>query len=510
MVEVSGGAADELPKAVSSKDPDTVPYVPDVAIEESPEDVLVEATYDVPSEAIHETLGEGILIGEPVGVREWDTNAMASPTTTLPPHAEPAQTVSPTSLASLAETPGANRISNGSTLTPTPPSYSQAVSPAPNLIARAQDELGTEVSKELSEPDQDVVPLVESSDRPSSSPSAMAQRKTSSNVPASLEIKMAEEPSSFDLPNRMSPTSSLADRSETPSPTMLHGGGSVETEGPVASSPSALEEVTRLQVPESPGSTSSQIEVASGRRPEPSGIGATDEEVPAVDSANASDAAPQAASSTAGDSDCNSDDELSSPLVRKTAHRGKGHQKSTPASNSRRTRGRSPSREHIAPSINAKGVAGTKSQPEHAIRSSYATFGLDSSQLTITYDSHPIHPLALYMGSTAKNQAELTQARMKKLDGARSELLEYLPTAGNSGADQKDTNLIRRLCLSSLRDEDTPRLVDAVKALRRRSEVAGDELNLFRCLESLMVMVTKQHNEEEVGVLVVTAKNSFR
>ncbi|KAK1042598.1 hypothetical protein LTR74_018509, partial [Friedmanniomyces endolithicus] len=40
-------------------------------------------------------------------------------------------------------------------------------------------------------------------------------------------------------------------------------------------------------------------------------------------------------------------------------------------------------------------------------------------------------------------------------------------------------------------------LVDVLRALRRRSGVAADELNLYRCLEGLAVMVAKHHNEAE-------------
>ncbi|KAK0769652.1 hypothetical protein LTR75_018057 [Friedmanniomyces endolithicus] len=58
-------------------------------------------------------------------------------------------------------------------------------------------------------------------------------------------------------------------------------------------------------------------------------------------------------------------------------------------------------------------------------------------------------------------------------------------------------DLIRRLGLSPTAEEGTLRLVDVVKALGRRSDVAADELNLFRCLEGLAVMVVKHHNEAE-------------
>ncbi|KAK0255422.1 hypothetical protein LTR35_018302, partial [Friedmanniomyces endolithicus] len=347
-------------------------------------------------------------------------------------------------------------------------------------MARAQDESDTEESTALLEPDQDVGPLAERSDPPSSSLTAMAQSEITSDVPASQKAENAEDLSSIDRPNTMSPISSLADRSKTPSPTLAPGDRSVERETPVAVSPSALDEDTVLEVPESPASGFSQIEVAS--RKEPSGSEATGAGGPAADSANPSNAALQAAGSMVVDSDSNSDDELSSPLMRKTTHRGEGHRKSTPANKAHKRVDRS---------------LRTNSRPEYVIRSSHAKFGLDSSQLIITYESHSVHPLALYMGSIAKTQSELTLARMIKLNSVRSELLECPPMAGDSGAHQKNPNLIRRLCHSSLKDEDAPRLVDAVKALRRCSEVAGDERNLFRCLENLLVMVTKEHDQNE-------------
>ncbi|KAK0767655.1 hypothetical protein LTR59_018234, partial [Friedmanniomyces endolithicus] len=387
-------------------------------------------------------------------------------------------------------------IAGVSTGSPMPPS-SQGAPPIPDLMPPPQDELDTEVSSELSEPDQDAEHLVEISDSRPSSPTAMAQGDISSGVPASHETVVVEDSSPNISSSTTPPFSSLADESETLSPTMLPGDNSVEIKTNVPQSPSALKEATPLPMPQSLASDASQIEVAWEKGPETPGTRATEEEVTTFNHANFSNAAPQAPSSVEGDSDSASEDEFSSPLIRKTARRGKATDRSTPVSKFNRTRDRSPSRGHVLRSTSAKGIAGTRSRPEDAIRSSYATFGLDSSQLIITYELQSIHPLALYMGSTARNQAELTRTRMAKLESARSELLGYLPTAGNSEVDQKDANLIRRLCLSSLRDEDTPRLVDAVKALRRRSEVAGDELSLFRCLENLMVMVTKQHNELE-------------
>lgn len=58
---------------------------------------------------------------------------------------------------------------------------------------------------------------------------------------------------------------------------------------------------------------------------------------------------------------------------------------------------------------------------------------------------------------------------------------------------------MRRLCLPAAEDEDATRLDDAVKALRRRGDVAADQVNHSRCLESLAAMVAKHHNEDEAS-----------
>ncbi|KAK0246530.1 hypothetical protein LTS09_018325, partial [Friedmanniomyces endolithicus] len=91
-----------------------------------------------------------------------------------------------------------------------PPS-SQGAPPIPDLMPPPQDELDTEVSSELSEPDQDAEPLVEISDSRSSSPTAMAQADISSGVPASHETAVVEDSSSNISSSTTPPFSSLAD-----------------------------------------------------------------------------------------------------------------------------------------------------------------------------------------------------------------------------------------------------------------------------------------------------------
>ncbi|KAK1036401.1 hypothetical protein LTR74_018854 [Friedmanniomyces endolithicus] len=151
----------------------------------------------------------------------------------------------------------------------------------------------------------------------------------------------------------------------------------------------------------------------------------------------------------------------------------------------------------------AKGTSFRREGPEDIIRKSYTKFGLDASRLTSTHEPHTINPSALYMGSTAKTQSELTHGRSKKLRSARDDLLAYIPATGDSGGNQLNIDLVRRLAHSSTAEEVAPRLVDVVKALRRQSDVAANELNLFRCLEGLAVMVAKQHNEGEVRASIV-------
>ncbi|KAK3614094.1 hypothetical protein LTR56_027485 [Elasticomyces elasticus] len=198
-----------------------------------------------------------------------------------------------------------------------------------------------------------------------------------------------------------------------------------------------------------------------------------------------------------GDSHSASDEESPSPLMRKTdRHLGtSGARASAPETSKVRTRGRP-----MGSTINEPADEGTlrrRQRPEDTIRNSYKKFGLDASRLIITHEPHTVHPLALYLSSTAKTQSEVTHGRLKKLSDARDALLAYIPGAGHSGENRKNIDLVRKLAHSSTAKEDAPRLVDVVKALRRRSDIAADELNLFRCLEGLVVMVAKEHNEGE-------------
>ncbi|TKA23173.1 hypothetical protein B0A54_17876 [Friedmanniomyces endolithicus] len=98
-LEVFSDAAEGPPEAVSPQAPDTAVDVPDFAVDESPQEVLGEAAHDVPSGTVHGAHSEAISDAEPEDAREWDMNALASPTTPFPPHAKPAQTASVTSPA---------------------------------------------------------------------------------------------------------------------------------------------------------------------------------------------------------------------------------------------------------------------------------------------------------------------------------------------------------------------------------------------------------------------------
>ncbi|KAK4551544.1 hypothetical protein LTR86_011107 [Recurvomyces mirabilis] len=491
----AGNAVDGSPEVVPLQPPDAPVYVPVSAVGEPPREVLGEATHEVARRTVDETDCEATADDKPKHARVWDMDTLASPTTSFTRHPESAQTVSVTSLASLAETPPGDVIVDVDIGRPIPASSRTAL-PSPELMSPPQDGSLTDTSTKLSKRDQDTEPLVESSASRSPSPTNVAQGGISCGVPGSHDTAEVEVPPSDISPSTSSPPSSLASEGQVSSPVTRPGDTSIDVQNSLRQFPSALEEEARLPGPQSAASDGSQIGVAWGQRPETHGTGVEDE-VTTVDNVGSSDAAPQVPSSVAGDSDSAGDDELSSPLMRKTARRGKEIKERPPTTEIHGLRDHSSVRGWKFRSTSAKGPGRQESRPEDNIRRSYAAAGLDASQLIITYAAPSDNPLELYMSSTAKGQAELTTARMIQLGSARSTLLACLPTAGNAKAEKKDADLIRSLCLSPLRDEEISRLVDAVKALRRRSEVAGDEVRLFRCLESLMLTVTKQHNEEE-------------
>ncbi|KAK6442637.1 hypothetical protein LTR95_001116 [Oleoguttula sp. CCFEE 5521] len=491
-----GDAVEGSLKVVRPQAPDPPVNVPVPAVDEPPREVLGEATHDMPRRTIDETHCEATADAKPEHTHVWHTDTLAGPTMPFTPHEEPAQTASVISPASLPETPARNMIVDVEKGRPIPASSRSAL-PSPELMSPPLDWSLTDMSTELSKRDQDTEALVESSASRSPSSIHVAQGGTSCGVPASHDTAEVEVQQLDISPSTMSPLSSFANGGQVPSPTTRTGDNSVDAETSLQQLASALEEEPPLPVPQSAASDGSQIEVAWGKRPETSCTGAIEDEVTAVDNVGSSDATPQAPSSVAGDSDSTGDDELSTPLMRKTARREKKIKKSTPAGKTIGERDQLLVSGQKVQITSAKGSGRTRSRLEDHIRRSYAAAGLDPSRLIITYERPSENPLELYMSSTAKGQAELTTPRMTKLKSARSTLLACLPTAGNDKADKKDANLIRRLCLSPLRDGETSRLVDVVKALRRRSEVAGDELRLFRCLESLMITITKQHDEKE-------------
>ncbi|KAK6401081.1 hypothetical protein LTR81_023734 [Elasticomyces elasticus] len=172
------------------------------------------------------------------------------------------------------------------------------------------------------------------------------------------------------------------------------------------------------------------------------------------------------------DSDSASNEESSSPLMRKTNRRREtsGARGSASKASKVRTLVRS-----IGSTVEDPGVKAAlrrRERPKDTIRNSYTNFGLDASRLTNTHEPHITHPLALYMGSTAKTQSKMTHGRSKKLRSARDDLLAYISAARDSGDDRKNIDLVRRLAHSFTAEEDvprlTPRLVDVVKALRRQ------------------------------------------
>ncbi|KAK0900571.1 hypothetical protein LTR02_009115 [Friedmanniomyces endolithicus] len=116
-----------------------------------------------------------------------------------------------------------------------------------------------------------------------------------------------------------------------------------------------------------------------------------------------------------GDSDSASGDEPSSPLMYKTSRRLETPGAGAPVSKPPKARTRMRPMVSAINDTEAKSTSRRKERPEDTIRKSYKKCGLEASQVMITHEPHTMHPLALYMGSTAKTQSKLTNGRWQKL-----------------------------------------------------------------------------------------------
>ncbi|KAK1044522.1 hypothetical protein LTR74_018285 [Friedmanniomyces endolithicus] len=388
--------------------------------------------------------GSGAVFDKPNTALEWSDDGLTGRVEGLPKLLEPFQTASLASPASHKSISAAESTPKVGTRSPT--SLSRTFSPPVSSDASTEGQLklqeGTSAVQPVPSPDREI-----------------------SHTPAMLESTsqdvVAAESVSLGSPSVTTPLSATSHGRAISSSELPLGGPTVQTESRKTQSSPPGEGVVSPGLQESRSSAAPEIRVAS----------------------------PNEATVTV---QTRLDD---SPLVHKTSRRPKTPGADAPASKPFKARSCVRPMGSMIDDTGAKGIAHRRERPEDTIRKSYAKVGLDASQLIITDEPHTTHPSALDMGSTAKTQSELIHGRSRKLRSASDYLLAYIPAAGDPCADRKNIDLIRRLGLSPTADEDTLRLVYVVKALRRRSDVAADELNLFRCLEGLAVMVAKHHKE---------------
>ncbi|KAK3076085.1 hypothetical protein LTR53_000025 [Teratosphaeriaceae sp. CCFEE 6253] len=417
----------------------------------------------------------GAGFDKPITAFEWNedgpTGGVKGPPALLP-LSQTASVVSPASHTSMPAVTSIPKVGTGSA-TSSPPTFSPPVSSETSTEGQTESQDGTSAVQPVPSPDGGIP-----------HESAMLE-STSQDVVAAESVPLGMLPPIPQLgeysPSVTTPLSAMSHGRAISSPELPLGGPTTQTDSRKTQCSPPGEGVVSPGLRESPSSATSEIR----------------KKATVTVQTSPDDVSPPIVGSHVGDSESASGDEPSSPLVYKTSRRLKAPGAGAPASQSSKARTRMRPMGSTIHDTRAKGIPPRKERPEDTIRKSYTKFGLDASRLIITHEPHAMHPLALYMGSTAKTQSELTHGRSKMLCSAKDDLLAYIPATGDSGADRKNIDLIRRLGFSPTADEDTLCLVDVVKALRRRSDVAADELNLFRCLEGLVVIVAKHHNEAE-------------
>ncbi|KAK1810772.1 hypothetical protein LTR12_014856 [Friedmanniomyces endolithicus] len=468
---ISTGCATSSPEATPAQSP-TGQSAQSWASEEDDEHMM---TLSLPSP----NRGSGAVCDKPTTAFERSENGPSGEAEALPALPEPCHTASVVSPASPVTTPATEatlKVGTGS-----------STSPSPSFSPLVNSEASTEGQLNSLEGTSAVQPATSSDGELSHKPYVADSTSQDVVAPESVPFGMSSPISHLgeDPPRVTPPLSATSHGGAISSPELPLGGPTTQAESRKAQFSPPSEGVVSPGLRESHSPAASQSEVASPK------------EATVMGQTRLDDVSSPILGSQVGDSDSASGDEPSSPLMHKTSRRLKTSGAGAPASKSSKARTRMRPIGSMIDDSGAKGTSQRRERPEDTIRKSYTKFGLDASRLIITHEPHTIHPLALYMGSTAKTLSDMTHGRLSKLSSARDGLLAYIPAAGDSGVDQKNIDLVRRLAHSPTAEEDAPRLVDVVKALRRRSDVAADELNLFRCLEGLAVMVAKQHNEGE-------------
>jgi len=132
---------------------------------------------------------------------------------------------------------------------------------------------------------------------------------------------------------------------------------------------------------------------------------------------------------------------------------------------------------------------------EATIRDSYTKFGLDGKLLHMRFEPQPLDPMAINLGSPVKARSKLSNDVVKKLRTARDGLLGRL--AGD--LNERNIDLIQRLCNFSFQSERSGYLKGMVETLCRQRNIAEDNLSLVNFLAYSGLAVMRYVDDPEVG-----------
>ena len=132
-----------------------------------------------------------------------------------------------------------------------------------------------------------------------------------------------------------------------------------------------------------------------------------------------------------------------------------------------------------------------------AIRESYAAFALDGQRLKFCCEPLTLDPTAINLNTNWKQWSKLNKSLVERLLQMGSEISAFLPESDIERANQKDTELMRRVCTCKRPITASSSLKDVVRSLRRERDVTKDELNLieFDLYSTLIIMRYQSENQ---------------
>ncbi len=131
---------------------------------------------------------------------------------------------------------------------------------------------------------------------------------------------------------------------------------------------------------------------------------------------------------------------------------------------------------------------------EATIRESYTKFGLDGKLLHMRFKPQPLDPIAINLGSPVEARSKLSNDVVEKLRTARDGLLGRV--AGD--LNERNIDLIQRLCNFSFQSERSGYLKGIVETLCRQRNIAEDNLSLVNFLAYSGLAVMRYVDDPEV------------